>query len=147
MTLTGGDLLPLLLVVGAALGLLRFVPLAPPRRLGVALLRAAGIVGVLLALKGVSWPQASERPRHVVYLVDASRSMDADAREWAARRVASLEALRPAPISRTVMAFGEDARVALPASRTALLDPAQIAGALLSHGGDEGDGPRRLEVG
>lgn len=126
------DWIQALLTAGIILALMRFVPLAGPRRLGVVLLRAAGIVGVLLALKGWSWPQASERPRHLVYLVDTSKSIEPSAVEWAARRVCALEALRPAPIPRTVMAFGEDAHVALPASRAALRDPAKIADALTS---------------
>jgi Mg-chelatase subunit ChlD len=86
------------------------------RRGAIVLLRAAGLVSLVLAVRGVSVPERDQRPRHLVYLLDRSDSIDDEQAEWMARRVASLEAIRPPQMSRSLIAFGADAAV-VPASR------------------------------
>jgi len=115
-------------VIVMALG--RVVPLQGTRRIGVVCLRLGGLLGVMLALKGLAYLQRQERPRHLVYLVDQSASIDANQRKWVARRLASLEAIRPRQVSRSVLAFGEQAHMVFPAGRTPLTDAGPIAQAL-----------------
>ncbi len=120
----------LLLAISMVIGVLRFVPLQGFRRLGVVGLRLAGLVGVLLSLQGVSMVHRQAHPRHVVYLVDQSASIDVHKTAWIARRLASLEAIRPPAVSRTVMAFGKQAHLVFPVAHTALTDPHTIQQAL-----------------
>ena len=111
----------------AVLLLGRAMPVRGPRRFFVFVTRLLAIWCALLALRGwtVSHPQA--QPRHIVYLVDQSDSIDAAQTQWIARRVASLEAMRPSQVSRSVIAFGAQASVVVPAGRDVLADPSLLA--------------------
>lgn len=108
----------------------RAIPLAGPRRFVVLVARLAAVWCAGLALRGwsISHPQA--QPRHIVYLIDQSRSIDAAQTQWMARCLASLEARRPRPVSRAVLAFGARAAVVVPNGSAVLDDPRALARAL-----------------
>ena len=124
------NMLGFVLTAAVILAVTRSLPLHGARRLGVVLLRVAGLWVVLLALRGCAAVHREERPRHMVYLVDQSASIDPQQTQWIARRLASLEAIRPSQISRAVLAFGGQARLVIPADRAALTDPQRLEQAL-----------------
>ena len=119
-------------IAGAVIATARSLPLRGTRRLGIVLLRVAGLLGVFLALRGCSVLHREERPRHIVYLADQSASIDREQTQWIARRLASLEAVRPPQMPRAVLAFGEHASLVIPADRAVLTDPQRIEQALRS---------------
>ena len=104
----------------------RRVPLTGWRKRLAVACRLAAVAALGMVLFGPSRPRTIEVPRHLVYLVDASASIDAPQRAWIARRIASLEALRPAPLRRAVVAFGSRAQAVVPFERDRLTDPAAI---------------------
>ena len=126
MTGMMGEIFWLVLVVGLVVGFGRWVPLSTVRKIGVIGLRGAAVLGVLMSLRGCSVLRLEERPQHVVYLVDQSASIDEAQTWWIARRLASLEAIRPAPVSRTILAFGGGAQVVMSSSQSALAEPQEL---------------------
>lgn len=126
MSVSGRDWIELALLLAVSAAAWRLMPLAGWRRLGAIGLRAIGLLCALLALKGLMIVRQEERPQHVVYLVDQSASIDPVRTEWIARRLASLESLRPRGVSRAVIAFGTDAQVVVPMAQDPLLDPAGL---------------------
>ena len=92
--------------------------------------RLAAIGVLCAALLGTGHQRTVEIPRHIVYLLDASASMDTRQREWMTRRVASLEALRPAHVQRALLAFGGTAEVLVPFGQERLTEPDVVARAL-----------------
>ena len=129
-SVTMSHLVGILLLATVVVGLGRTLPLAGPRRLAVLGVRLAALACVLLALQGASCLRRAQQPRHVVYLVDVSASMDAGKQAWAARRLASLDSLRPPQMTRTVIAFAGDARTVSASSHAPLIDPQAIAAGL-----------------
>ena len=120
-------------LVGLVLWLGRAIPLTGRRRLLVTGCRIAALTALSAALLGLSHRVVQEQPQHVVYLVDRSASMDAQQREWVARRLASLDALRPAGVRRAVIAFGSEPQLVYPLGQERLTDPAAILKALAEH--------------
>ncbi len=119
----------MLLTLGAVAAVVwagRYVPLSGVRRWIVTACRAASVVLVMFALWGPSQRRVAEVPRHLIYLVDRSLSIDDAQQAWMARRIASLEAVRPPRLERAIMAFGADANVAVPLGREPLTDPDAI---------------------
>ncbi|MBI4341120.1 MAG: VWA domain-containing protein [Candidatus Omnitrophica bacterium] len=108
----------------------RDIPLAGWRWPAVLGCHLAALAVLGAALWGPPRRRLQEVPRHVVYLVDRSASMDAAQRAWVARRIAALEALRPAQMPRAMAVFGSDARLAVPFSRERLTDAARVQHAL-----------------
>ncbi len=117
-------------LMGLVLWLGRAIPLAGRRRLLVVGCRVAALTALSAALLGLSHRVVQEQPQHVVYLVDHSASMDVQQRAWIARRVASLDALRPAGVRRAVVVFGAEAQLVYPFSQDRLTDPAAILAAM-----------------
>jgi len=117
-------------LVAIALGVVtwvtRFIPLTGARRWAAWGCRAAAIASACAALWGPSLSRTQHVPRHVVYLLDGSASIDARQRDWIARRLASLEALRPPSVERAVAVFGRDAEVVVPFGRDRLTDVGAI---------------------
>jgi len=107
-----------------------FAPVRGWRRWAAMLVRMLGLLALALALRGWSIPHRHEVSRHIVYLVDQSDSIDAEQTRWLAGRLASLEALRPISVSRTVLAFGEQAAVIVPTGHARLADVDAIERAL-----------------
>jgi len=85
--------------------------------------RVLALGGLCLALWGPPARRTLELPRRIVYLVDRSASLDGRQRAWMARRLASLESLRPPHVERAVVAFGAEARVVVPFGLEPLTDP------------------------
>ena len=108
----------------------RRIPLSGLRRPAVIALRLAAVSLVCLASLGLSRRSVSEQPQYVLYLVDVSSSMDARQLGWAARRISSLEAIRPAVMPRALLAFGAEAKTLIPFGREPLSDPEAIEAAL-----------------
>ncbi len=120
----------LVIVLGAlsmVLWLSRQVPLTGRRKAFVIGCRLVAIVALCAGLGGTSCRRTHQVARHVVYLVDGSASIDAAQRAWMARRIASLETLRPANVERAIVAFGDDAKVVVPFGRERLTEPQVIA--------------------
>jgi Mg-chelatase subunit ChlD len=136
-----------LLLGGLALGFIvwqaRRAPLAGGRRLTVLGLRLAAVILACLALWGVGRRSRQHvQPQHVLYLVDRSASMDAAQAAWIARRIASLEALRPASVPRAVGVFGAQAVLVEPFGTARLEEPAAISRLL----GGAGVPPERTDL-
>ncbi len=104
----------------------RSMPLTGPRRVTVILLRIVGIGAVVLAARGLAYSKPHTQPRHIVYLVDQSASLDPRQTAWMARRLASLEAIRPVQVSRALAVFGEGTHLAMPLGHERLMDPSTI---------------------
>ena len=96
--------------------------------------RLAAIACVCAALTGLSIRRIESLPRHVIYLVDGSASIDPAQRAWIARRIASLEARRPPGMGRAVIVFGADTRAVLQFSQEPLTDPAMLQRTIESAG-------------
>ena len=92
--------------------------------------RLAAIGCVCAALTGTSIRRPEVLPRYVIYLVDASASLDAAQRAWMASRIASLEARRPPEMGRAVVVFGAEARAVLQFGHEALTEPDVIRRAI-----------------
>ncbi|MBI4353819.1 MAG: VWA domain-containing protein [Candidatus Omnitrophica bacterium] len=118
--------LPLIAIALIIMWLSRSMPLTGTRRVAVILLRIVGIGAAVLAARGLAYSTPHTQPRHIIYLVDQSASIDPRQTAWMARRLASLEALRPAQVSRTLTIFGQDAQLAVPIGHERLLDPSAI---------------------
>jgi len=108
----------------------RRLPITGWRRMAATACRLAVIATVGLALWGGPRRRIEQVPRRVVYLADVSASMDAAQREWMARRIASVEAVRPPSMERAVMAFGAQTEVLVPFGRERLTDPRAVQGLL-----------------
>lgn len=104
----------------------RRLPVAGWRRAASVACRVMVVAAAALALWGGPRRHIEQVPRHVVYLADVSASIDASQREWMARRIASIEALRPPAMERAVMAFGAQAQVLVPFGRDPLTDPQTV---------------------
>ncbi len=128
------------LLIIASLGFVlwrsRRIPLSGWRRRLAVGCRLVAIGALGAALLGGARHRQTETPRYVLYLVDGSASIDARQREWMARRIASVDALRPPQMERAVVAFGADARLAVPFGRERLDDPDLLAAALEGAGAD-----------
>ncbi len=123
------SVLRFLLIIGSVAVVLwwgRRIPLVGPRKAFVTGSRIAVVLFLCTALLGASSRRTHEVPRHVVYLVDRSLSMEASQRHWIARRIASLEAARPARMERAVVAFGAEPKLVVPFGEERLLDPEMI---------------------
>ncbi|MBI3330507.1 MAG: VWA domain-containing protein, partial [Candidatus Omnitrophica bacterium] len=114
----------------------RRVPLSGWRRRLAVGCRLAAIGALGAALLGGARHRHTEAPRYLLYAVDGSSSIDARQREWIARRIASLEALRPSAMERAVVAFGAEARLVAPFGRERLDDPETLRRALEGAGVD-----------
>ncbi len=88
--------------------------------------RAAAVGGLCTALWGPPHRHVHDVPRRILYLVDRSKSIDEAQRAWMARRIASLESLRPPQVERAVIAFGREARLILSFGREPLTDPEAV---------------------
>jgi Mg-chelatase subunit ChlD len=108
----------------------RRIPLAGWRKRAAIAARAAAIAALCTALLGGARVRTTEVPRRLVYLVDGSASIDPAQRAWFARRIASLETLRPRQMERAVAVFGADTRSAVPFGREPLDQPEAVARAL-----------------
>lgn len=119
-------LLLLFAVCGLALWWGRRVPLSGTRRWLAVGCRILAIGALCLALWGPPRRSVHAVPRHVIYLVDRSASIDQAQRAWMARRIAALESVRPPTLERALMAFGGEARLLVPFGRAPLTDPAVL---------------------
>lgn len=99
------------------------LPDDPRRRWAVIGLRVAALACAWAALQGWALTRRASLPRHIVYLVDQSDSIDAAQTAWVARRIASLEAMRPAEVSRSVWTFGTQVQPVIERARQPLTDP------------------------
>ena len=120
------------LVLGSAavLGAIRWIPLQGVRRLLAVAVRLAAIALLLWAIRGAAIVREQEQPRHIAYVVDQSASIDPEQRAWMARRLASLEAIRPPGVTRSVIAFGSQPTMTVPPGREPLTDPDAVERAL-----------------
>ncbi len=117
---------PLLLLIAIVLLILwrsRRIPLGGWRKPAAVLCRLLALAALGAALLGASASRLQDVPRHVMYVVDGSASIDEAQRRWFARRIASLESRRPAQVPRALIAFGGDARLVMPFDREPLTDP------------------------
>jgi len=89
-------------------------PISGRRRIAVTLLRLAAIWVIVASLRTGATPTSQEQPRHIAYLVDRSASIDARQAAWIEKRIASLEAIRPKRLIRSVLAFGQRAATVVP---------------------------------
>ena len=118
--------------LGIVLWLTRHLPLQGRRQFVVANCRLLSVSALCLALSGWSCRAVHEQPQRIIYLVDHSASLDEQQTAWIARRIASLESLRPRAVERAVVAFGSDAAVAIPWSREPLRLPEEIQRAVVA---------------
>ncbi|MDP3722877.1 MAG: VWA domain-containing protein [Candidatus Omnitrophota bacterium] len=95
------------------------------RRLAIGC-RMLALVALGMALWGSPARRIHQAARRVVYLLDGSASIDAAQQAWMARRVASLEALRPPSVERALVVFGQEAQPIVPFGRAPLTDPEAI---------------------
>jgi Mg-chelatase subunit ChlD len=106
------------------------LPLTGWRRTFAIASRVLAMVALGAALGGFSRRVRAQQPQHVVYLVDGSSSIDAQQRAWIARRIASLEAVRPSGVRRALVIFGGSARMLEPFGTEPLSRPQTIDAAL-----------------
>ena len=104
----------------------RHLPLAGWRKRAAVGARVVAIGALCAALLGFSRHHQQIVPRRVVYLADGSASIDPAQRAWMARRIASLESVRPARMERALMVFGREAVTIVEAGREPLRDPERI---------------------
>ncbi len=127
--------LPLLLVIGVAALIVwigRRSPLTGRRRTVAMASRLIAVLALCAALWGVTYSRLHELPRRVIYLVDRSASIDEAQLAWMARRVASLEALRPAKVERALVVFGATTQVLLPVGTERMTDAVALERLLAS---------------
>ncbi|MBI3997088.1 MAG: VWA domain-containing protein [Candidatus Omnitrophica bacterium] len=110
----------------AVLWLAQRIPLSGWRKRAVVACRLIAVGALCAALLGATYRQTETRPRRLVYLVDASASIDARQRDWMAARIASLETLRPRRMPRAIVVFGSDTRLAAAFDTEPLTDPVAI---------------------
>ncbi|MBI4597085.1 MAG: VWA domain-containing protein [Candidatus Omnitrophica bacterium] len=115
-----------LALMGLVLWLSQKIPLAGARKAIAVGARLLAIAMVCAALWAFPRRWSHEAPRQILYLVDQSASIDPRQRAWIARRLASLEAIRPSRLSRAVMAFGRDTASVADWGTEALTDPSVI---------------------
>jgi len=108
----------------------RRLPLTGIRRFTVLLCRMVTVSAAFFALAGWSYRATHEQPQHVLYLVDRSASIDERQTAWVARRIASLESLRPPAVARAVLAFGRDVSTVVPFGHEALVNAEALQAAL-----------------
>ncbi len=125
-----GQLVTLMVIMGVILGRGVRIPLTGWRKRVVVGCRLVVALALWALLGGFGARHVEHLPRRLVYLVDGSTSVDAAQAEWMARRIASLESMRPQQIERAVLAFGGDAEVVVPFGRQPLTDAAAIRHAL-----------------
>lgn len=123
-------------LISVVLWLGRRIPLRGLRKWLVIGCRSAAVIALGAALTGPSVRRTREIARHVVYLVDGSASLDAEQQRWVARRLASLEALRPSQVERALVVFGSEAELVVPFGREALTDPMLVERQLAESGID-----------
>ena len=104
----------------------RRVPLSGTRRWLVTGIRLAALGLLCASLWGLARRTVHEQPSYVLYLVDRSASMDEEQSEWIARRIASLDAVRPRTVARAVAAFGAEAATLIPFGHDVLNSPTAI---------------------
>lgn len=104
----------------------RRAPLSGTRRWIVIGCRLAAFGLLCVALLGLARRTVHQQPSHVLYLVDRSASMDDEQLEWIARRIASLDAVRPRAVARAVAAFGAEASTLIPFGHDVLDSPPMI---------------------
>lgn len=118
------------LILGAGIALVgwwgRRMPLTGWRRRLAIGCRTIALGALCMALWGPPVRRIHEAPRRVIYLVDGSASIDAAQQAWMARRIASLEALRPPSVDRALVVFGHEAQPLVPFGRAPLSDPEAI---------------------
>ena len=125
-----GRIAILMVILGGAFWYGRRIPLSGVRKRIVLGARLAAFIALGAALWGAPHRRVQETPRHVIYLVDRSASIDPAQAEWMARRIASLEAVRPPRVERAVIAFGREPQILVPFGREPLMDPGAIHHAL-----------------
>lgn len=126
---------PSIIVVCIALLLLvlqwgRRIPLTGGRKRAVIACRIAAILALCTSFLNFSVRHLEEIPRRLIYLVDHSASIDAQQSEWIARRLASIESLRPSRMERAVIAFSDEPQLVLPLSNEPAVDPQAIRQAI-----------------
>lgn len=118
-----------LLSVGLVIWLSRKISLSGRRQWLLIVSRTMTVTLLCLAPWMAPREQLRQLPRDVVYLVDGSASMSKMQRSWMARRIASLESLRPESTARAVIVFGKQVQIAIPWGKE-VLDPGKVAAAL-----------------
>ena len=135
------SVMPVLIVISLfamVLWIGRRIPLSGVRKWLAIGCRVAAVAALCAALWGPPHRRTHDVPRRIVYLVDRSQSIDEAQGAWMARRLASLESLRPPQVERAVIAFGQEARVLVPFGREPLTDP-EASRRLLDASGVNGD--------
>src|SRR3989338_3965768 len=112
----------LVLLAAAIIWTGRRIPLSGWRKALAIGCRVAAIGALGAALWGPPARRHRETPRLLVYLVDGSASIDAAQQAGMARRIASLESLRPRGLERAIVAFGADARLVAPFGHEPMAD-------------------------
>ena len=110
-------------IVAAICWLSRRLPIKGLQR---AVVMGARLIAVALLCIMVWTPaprRAQERSQHVIYLADVSPSIDAQQRQWMARRIVSLEAIRPSRVQRALITFAADAQLVVPFGQEPLANP------------------------
>ncbi len=92
----------------------RRLPLAGRRRQFVLASRVLIVAALAAAFLEFTRRISSERPQHVLYLIDGSSSIDRQQTGWIAKRIASLDAIRPPGVTRAVIVFGHSTQVVVP---------------------------------
>ncbi len=117
--------------IGLVLFLSRRLPLTGRKRWAALIARSLALLLVILSTVQRFKQVVRERPQQIVYAVDLSASVDAEQRDWIARRLASLEDVRPRRVRRAVIGFGAQPEL-LEDWGTAALDNPDTVKALLS---------------
>ena len=112
----------------------RHLPLGGRRKSLVRGLRLTVLVALGMAVWGPPLRRLHALPRQLIYVVDHSESLEAVQAAWIARRISSLESLRPSGMARAVVVFGSDAKVAVPWGRERLVDPGAVERAVAEAG-------------
>jgi len=118
--------------LGIVLWVARRIPLKGALRFLVVACRLLSVSALCLSLSGWSCRAVHEQSQRVIYLVDRSASMDERQTAWIARRIASLESLRPKQVEHAVMAFANAASVVVPWGHESLGSPEDSQRALMA---------------
>jgi len=108
----------------------RHLPLSGLRRTAVVACRLLAVTALCAAWYGFSHRRVIESPQRVLYVADASSSMDERQQDWVARRIASLESVRPRAIERALVTFAQEASLVVPWGRDPLDDPSALQAAM-----------------